>query len=273
MYDNPHLPEDIRQALEEAYAGTSLGAQELLGQIIEQDENALWRREHIERNRVVFDDIERIIIRRTVGVDPSGGAGEQGIVCTAKTEKIELPGFEQPVATGFVLADATVHLPAAAWGLRAVDTAIEWDADDICVEKNFGGDMAVEVIRAAAEKRGVPIPIRFTIASRGKRVRAAPVSALTEQNRFGFAGVFEELESQLCTWTEEIGYSPDRLDAMVWGPHHMGLVHMSPAGHGTIGTQAARRPIAGPGGGRSVPPAAAAEQRRTAARTPGQRVM
>lgn len=269
MYDNPHLPADIRHALEEAYAGTTLGAQELLGHIVEQDENALWRREHIERSRVQFEDVERIIIRRTVGVDPSGGAGEQGIVCTAKTRKIELPGFEQPVATGFVLADASCHLPAAAWGMRAVDTAIEWDADDICVEKNFGGDMAIEVVRSAAEKRGVPIPIRFVIASRGKAVRAAPIGALTEQGRFGFAGAFEALEDQLCTWTPEIGYSPDRLDAMVWGPHHLGLAHMGPAGHGTIGTEAAKRPIGGPGSGRALPPEAAAEQRRTAVRGAG----
>lgn len=274
MYDNPHLPEDIRNALEEAYAGTSLGAQELLGRIVEQDENALWRREHIERNRVRVDDIERIIVRRTVGVDPSGGAGEQGIVVTAKTEKVEMTGFQEPVAKGFVLADASCHLPAAAWGLRVVDTAIEWDADDICVEKNFGGDMAIEVVSSAIEKRGVSIPVRFTIASRGKQVRAAPVGALTEQDRFGFAGTFEALEDQLCTWTPEIGYSPDRLDAMVWGPHHFKLVHLAVRGKGTIGTQAARQPIGGASGGRPVPPQAAAEQRRTLrAMAPGSRVI
>lgn len=263
MYDNPHLPEDIRHELEEAYSGTSLGAQELLGRIVEQDENAIWRREHIERNRVQFEDYERIIIRRTIGVDPSGGAGEQGIVACAKTAKIELPGFEQPAALGFVLDDQSCHLPAHAWGKRVVDTAIEWDADDICVEKNFGGDMAIETVNTAMEKRGVSIPIRFTVASRGKLVRAAPVGALTEQDRFKFAGTFEALEDQLCTWTPELGYSPDRLDAMVWGPHHLKLVHLASMGRGTIGTDAARRPIAGPGGGRPVPPEAAAEQRRT----------
>lgn len=267
MYDNPHLPAEIRQALEEAYAGTSLGAQELEGRIVDQDENALWRRDHIERNRVRVDEIERIIIRRTVGVDPSGGAGEQGIVCTAKTSKIEMPGFNEPVAKGYVLADESCHLPAAAWGLRVVDTAIEWDADDICVEKNFGGDMAIEVVSSALEKRGVSIPIRTVTASRGKQVRAAPVSALTEQDRFGFAGTFEALEDQLCTWTPEIGYSPDRLDAMVWGPHHFKLVHLAVRGKGTIGTDAARQAIAGPTGGRPTPPEAAAEQRRTLRRS------
>ena len=271
MYDNPHLPLDIRQALEEAYAGTALGAQELLGKIIEQDENALWRREHIERNRTVFDVIKPLLIKRTVGVDPSGGAGEQGIVVVAKTKKLKLPEFERPVFTGFVLADASCHLPAAGWGKRVVDAAVEWDADDICVEKNFGGDMAIETINSAAEKRGVSIPVRFTVASKGKAVRAAPVGALTEQNRFGFAGTFEELEDQLTTWTPEIGYSPDRLDAMVWGPHHMNLVHMASTGQGSFGAAAAKRPIGTDAGGRAVPEEAAREQLRTMAHNQGLR--
>lgn len=273
MYDNPHLPGDIRRALEEAYAGTTLGAQELEGRIVDQDENALWQREHIERNRVIFDVIRPTLIRRTVGVDPSGGAGEQGIVVTAKTKKLRLPGFEQEVSAGYVLADATVHLAAAKWGKRVIETAVEWDADDVCVEKNFGGDMAIETVRAAAEKMGIAIPIRFVNASRGKLVRAAPVGALTEQGRFRFAGTFEALEDQLCTWSPEAGYSPDRLDAMVWGPHHMKLVHMAPAGTGTIGMEAARRPIAGPGGGRPMPEEAAREMRRShPAGAPGRRI-
>ena len=51
-------------------------------------------------------------------------------------------------------------------------------------------------------------------------------------------------ELVVCTWTPEIGYSPDRLDAMVWGPHHLKLVHLSSRGKGTIGTDAARQQIA-----------------------------
>lgn len=263
MYDNPHLPEDIRRALEDAYAGTDLGAQELEGRILDQDANALWKRGHIERNRVDLDQYRKSIAKITVGVDPSGGAGEQGIVAVAKSKPIITHGFDHSLPHGFVLGDASVCLPAAGWGKRVIDTAIEWDADDICVEKNFGGDMAMETVRAAAEKRGIAIPIRFVIASRGKIVRAAPVGALTEQDRFHFAGTFEALEDQLCTWTPELDYSPDRLDAMVWGPHHLKLVHLAPAGEGSIGSSAARRVIGDHSSGRPIPPAASLEQRRT----------
>jgi hypothetical protein len=56
-------------------------------------------------------------------------------------------------------------------------------------------------------------------ASRGKVVRAEPISALYEQGRVHHAGLFLELEDQLASFTADFnraGGSPDRLDAAVW---------------------------------------------------------
>jgi phage terminase large subunit-like protein len=58
-------------------------------------------------------------------------------------------------------------------------------------------------------------------ASRGKVTRAEPVSALYEQARMHHVGMFPQLEDQMCAFTpdfdrEAAGYSPDRLDALVW---------------------------------------------------------
>jgi phage terminase large subunit-like protein len=58
-------------------------------------------------------------------------------------------------------------------------------------------------------------------ASKGKVTRAEPISALYEQNRVHHVGPFPRLEDQLCTFTvdfdrKSMGYSPDRLDALVW---------------------------------------------------------
>jgi hypothetical protein len=50
-------------------------------------------------------------------------------------------------------------------------------------------------------------------AKRGKIVRAEPVSALYEQGTVKHAGVFSELEDQLCIYAGG-GDSPDRLDAL-----------------------------------------------------------
>jgi phage terminase large subunit-like protein len=58
-------------------------------------------------------------------------------------------------------------------------------------------------------------------ASRGKVVRAEPVAALYEQGRVHHIGAFPQLEDQMTNFTSDIdraaaGYSPDRVDALVW---------------------------------------------------------
>ena len=66
------------------------------------------------------------------------------------------------------------------------------------------------------------IPFRAVWASRGKVTRAEPISALYEQGRVHHVGAFPRLEDQMCAFTvdfnrTEMGYSPDRVDALVWG--------------------------------------------------------
>jgi len=56
-------------------------------------------------------------------------------------------------------------------------------------------------------------------ASRGKALRAEPVSLLYEQRRVKHVGVFADLEDQMIQIGQQ-GWmgrgSPDRLDALVW---------------------------------------------------------
>ena len=201
MYENPHLLEEVRTALEEEYGQTDLGRQELHAEILDQDSNALWKREWLESSRVPnLESIPARLLRTTIGVDPSGGAGEQGIVAAAKTiEEFLTPADKKlNLAHGYVLGDRTVHMKPEGWGRRAVEAAVEFEADDIAVEVNFGGEMAVSTIRAAADQMGLNIPIRMIRATRGKMVRAQPVSALSSQNRWHIVGVQPELEDQLC---------------------------------------------------------------------------
>jgi len=54
-----------------------------------------------------------------------------------------------------------------------------------------------------------------------KIVRAEPVAALYEQNKIHHVGTFATLEDQMCGFTSDFdrataGYSPDRVDALVW---------------------------------------------------------
>ena len=75
--------------------------------------------------------------------------------------------------------------------------------------------MVEAVIRAA----DADIPYQEVVASRGKVVRAEPISALYEQGKIHHIGYFPEIEDQLCAMSVS-GYqglkSPDRADATVW---------------------------------------------------------
>jgi phage terminase large subunit-like protein len=246
MYDNPHLQLELREALEEEYGSTDLGRQELYAELLDEDSNALWARTWLNDSRVRALDVPDKLDRVSVGVDPSGGAGEQGIVVVGKHMQEHLTSADRKLnlAHGYVLADRTVHMKPEGWGRRAVEAAVEFEADDIVVEINFGGDMAVSTIRAAADSLGINIPIKVTRATRGKAVRAQPVSALSSQNRWHLVDRWPELEDQLCTWYPELGWSPDRLDAMVWPAWHNRIVKLT--GSGPVKTHKGPSPMSQP---------------------------
>jgi phage terminase large subunit-like protein len=244
MYDNPHLEQTVKDALEETYAGTDIGAQELQGRLIDEVADALWTRATLEGTRVRPDEVPDLT-RICVGVDPSGGAGEQGIVVVGKSGLV-IPGDGgRPQHHGYVLDDRSCKLSPDQWGRRAVQAAIDWEADEIVAETNYGGAMCVATLQTATEALGVDIPIRTVTATRGKVVRAQPVAALAAQGRWHMAGVFEELEDQLATWYAELGWSPDRLDAMVWPAWQMKLVSTTVRGQGSLGGDLARKQIVG----------------------------
>lgn len=216
--DNPHLPAAIKARLEKRYAGTRLGRQELDGELIEDVEGALWTMGMCEAAYRSCPHPVPDMVRVVVAVDPAGSSGEgaddTGIVVVGR----DRDGF------GYVLADRTCHASPAGWAHEAVRALDEFQADRIVAEVNHGGEMVGHTVRT--ERAGVPF--RAVHASRGKVIRAEPISALYEQGRVRHAGPFPELVDQLTTWTPDAAKSPDRLDALVWGMTDLGL--SQPAG-------------------------------------------
>jgi phage terminase large subunit-like protein len=107
-----------------------------------------------------------------------------------------------------------------------VQAAVDWDADGLCVESDYGRDMPLAVVSNALRRVGLQIPVRPAVAGAigNKRARAFPVAQLAAQGRYPHRGVHEALEDQVCTWTEADDNSPDRMDAMVWPAWQVGLV-------------------------------------------------
>jgi len=148
--------------------------------------------------------------RIVVAVDPSGtkgdgGGDDIGIVVAG----LGIDGH------AYILEDATCQMGPEGWGRRAVERYHHHRADRIVGEKNFGGDMVRFTIATADRSASY----KDVSASRGKSVRAEPISALYEQGRVHHVGDFPDLEDQLCNFTPS-GYvgegSPDRGDALVW---------------------------------------------------------
>ena len=192
--------------VQQAYGGTKLGRQELGGELIDEVEGALWTRSLIDRCRRRVSEalgLERIV----VAVDPPAGKGASADACGIIAAGIS-------GGRAFVIADMTVHGASPAdWARRASDLASELRASEIIVEGNQGGEMA----RYAIEVAGADVPIRLVRAIKDKRARAVPVAALYEKGRVHHAGLFPELEDEMCAFGGSgFSGSPDRLDAMVW---------------------------------------------------------
>lgn len=117
---------------------------------------------------------------------------------------------------GYVLGVYSLKGAPEKWASAAVAAYDIHEADAIVAEVNQGGDMVESTIHAVRPALRV-IKVR---ATRGKAVRAEPISALYHLGRISHIGSFPVLESQLCQITAD-GYtgegSPDDADALVWG--------------------------------------------------------
>jgi phage terminase large subunit-like protein len=185
------------------YENTRLGRQELYGEILDTVEGALWTREMIERARVT--DIPPLI-RIVVAIDPAvtnnADSDETGIVAAGITSDNHY----------YVLSDKSLRASPDAWARQAVNLYHDLGADKIIAETNNGGDMVTLLIKQVDHSA----PVKKVTATRGKQLRAEPISSLYEQGRVHHHGYFAELEAQMCEWTPTSNESPDRLDALVW---------------------------------------------------------
>ena len=187
------------------WEGTTRGRQELHGELLDDMPGALWRRHWIDDNRRAVEqvpDLRRVV----VGLDPSGtshkDSDEAGVVTVGIDAQGEL----------WVIGDNSGVYSPDGWARMAGNAYDRHQADRVIAERQYGGDMVETTLRHVRPD----VPVETVNASRGKAVRAEPVAALYEQGRVHHVGAYPDLEDQLCTWTPAEGWSPDRLDALVW---------------------------------------------------------
>jgi len=203
-----HLAPAFLAEIVRRYEGTRLGRQELEAELLEDAAGALWTRDTLEAARVrEAPELARVVVALDPAVTSGEDADETGIVVAG----VSAGGI------AFVLEDASGRLRAEEWARRAVALYRRHRADRVIGEVNNGGELVEATLRAVDAAVSYK-PVR---ASRGKVVRAEPVAALYEQGRVKHCSAFPQLEDQMAAFTAEFdranaGYSPDRLDALVW---------------------------------------------------------
>lgn len=181
------------------------------GLYVSEIDGALWTLELLERQRKTPDEVPEMQ-RIVVAIDPSGSKGKED----RRSDEIGMVVAGLGVdGNGYVFEDVSGRMQPEQWGQRAVSKWREWGADRIIGEANYGGDMVRAVVHAADPRA----PFKLVTATRGKIVRAEPISALYEQGKVFHVGRFPALEEQQSNFSTA-GYqgekSPDRADALVW---------------------------------------------------------
>jgi phage terminase large subunit-like protein len=185
------------------YQGTRLGRQELNGDILDDNPEALWKRADIDNFRVKsIPGLSYVVVAVDPAVTSREGSDDTGIVVAGK-------GTD---GHGYVLGDYTLHDTPKKWAEAAITAYNRHEANIIVGEVNNGGDLVGETIKGIDSS----VPFKSIHTSRGKATRAEPISSLYEQGRVHHFGIFPDLEDQMCEWVPGAEKSPDRVDALCY---------------------------------------------------------
>ncbi|WP_299347660.1 terminase family protein [uncultured Maritalea sp.] len=213
--ENRHnLAPSFLNSIVNQYRGTSLGRQELEGEILQSNEDALWSRQLIDLSRAqVAPELERIVIAVDPPVSSNAKSDKCGIVVAGLLEECV-----------YVLADATIaRASPLKWANRVAELYDHFEADCVVAEVNQGGDLVANALHQVNPN----LPVKNVHAKRGKWLRAEPVALLYERGSVRHVGMFSELEDEMCNFAatgKANGHSPDRLDALVWAVTELALV-------------------------------------------------
>ena len=180
-----------------------------LGHWQKEKQGALWKQGLIDKYRqYVIPDLKQIV----VSVDPAASkkidSDDTGIVVLGKGRD----------GRGYILEEDSDKYTPNEWGNKVIELFVKWNANMIVAEKNQGGDMVKHVIKTANENA----PVKLVHASKGKILRAEPISSLYEDGMFSHVGIFPKLEYEMTTYTGDPGEeSPNSLDAMVHGATYL----------------------------------------------------
>lgn len=222
-----NLNPDAVQDWIDTYGGTMVGREMLLGEQLEDVDNAIFRQDWLDRNRRPKPSQTK---RKVIAIDPSissrKGTDANGIVMLSL-------GIDDQI---YLEQDLTCKCSWEEWATLCTDLYFREKCDCVSLERNRGGDACIANLRAIGQQRGttvVPVDakaitrhvpnviyVKEVIGRTSKVSRGEPVASLCEKGRIShvIGGNFADLEEQLTTYEDEPNaVSPNNYDAYVWG--------------------------------------------------------
>lgn len=198
-----NLSKNFMQQLE-YLKGTAIEAQEIFGEIIDDNENGLWTFDDISNSyKTTNFDFEKIIIAVDPSVSSSKAHDETGIIVCATDEMHD----------AYVIDDLSTHAPPDEWAKTVALAYEKYNAEYVVFENNQGGD----VVKSLLQKINSNMKIKSVRATSSKRARAVPIYNLYTKKKIFHIRQFRTLEMQMIAFGKEKKKSPDRVDALVWG--------------------------------------------------------
>ena len=216
------------------YEGSRLALQELEGQILDDNPNALFKREWIENNIVNMLPSLYLQERCIIAIDPATTHSQKSsdytgiIVIMESNTPVQLANGKISNNSDkkhyYILYDGSLIGTPFEWSSKVKYLSELYKVNACIVEDNQGGDMT----EATLINAGVQVPIHRVHSSQNKEARAMQASILTEQGRLHFyieenqkENNLDVLEEELCNWVPGSKKSPDRLDALAHGINYL----------------------------------------------------
>jgi len=211
-FDNEeNLAPGMIRALKERHGNSKYALQELYGEILSQMDGALFSKDAIDDNRSqeTFESLH--FYKIVIGVDPAVTFGEEadktGIVVIGQASNGHC----------YVIEDATMRGKPEEWAAKVNELSNKYSAKYqkalVVAESNNGGEMISSVLKIENSE----LKVKLVNATKGKSIRAEPISIAYSKGLVHHLGIFPELELEMLYWIPGKSLnSPNRLDALVW---------------------------------------------------------
>jgi len=201
-YENLSNLSDTYKKVVQSFEGTRAGRQEIAGEALFDNPNAIWQERDI-LHCDVLPEMRRIVVAIDHAVSAKAESDETGLVVAGL-------GVDNLY---YVIHDASGKYSPDGWAREALKLLEAYKADRIIIERNQGGDLVKQTIHTIDKAA----PIREVTATRGKVTRSEPIAAMYEQHKVRHVKGLGKLEDQLLEFDpNRTDNKDDRLDALVW---------------------------------------------------------